>query len=476
MRFNGKCHYFGSERGTFDKFETVKEVPTAMNSTAPTGFKPPTIPAIMFIFGVVGNVIAIVVLRISRKEQKETTFYTLVCGLAVTDLLGTLLASPVTIATYMKGSWPGGEPLCQYSGFILLFFFLVQLSIVFAMSVERYLAINHAYFYNEYMNQKLAALTLLAIYISNIVFCALPNMGFGQVTLQNPGTWCFIDWQNNSTTVVTFNLMYAGVNSVIVLATVICNVMVCGALILMHKRFIRRTSLGTDQRRIAELRRRRSFRRLAGAEIQMVILLIATSAVVLTCSIPLVWRIFANQLYRPQKEGFYDLLAIRMASVNPILDPWIYILLRKTVVLKVMEKIKCLFCKMGGRGRRNGGQFRCTDGRLSSSIVSRDSPSLVSRELREMVSTSQTFLYPSEENPRRSFQAGAQGGSSPPNVQMLQVHPQDEVVGPQRGLSLNNLEDTALNRPLTELPMCPKDPALHVTFTDETVNIQEKCI
>ncbi|XP_010785561.1 prostaglandin E2 receptor EP4 subtype-like [Notothenia coriiceps] len=446
-----------------------------MSSTAAEkGFKAPTIPAIMFIFGVVGNVIAIVVLRISRKEQKETTFYTLVCGLAVTDLLGTLLASPVTIATYVKGEWPGGEPLCQYSGFILLFFFLVQLSIVFAMSVERYLAINHAYFYNEYVNQKLAALTLLAIYISNIVFCALPSLGFGQVTRQKPGTWCFIDWQNNQTTVATYNLMYAGVNSVIVLATIICNVMVCGALILMHKRFIRRTSLGTGQRRIAELRRRRSFGRLAGAEIQMVILLIATSAVVLICSIPLVLRIFVNQLFTNQTEETsglnQDLLAIRMASVNPILDPWIYILLRKTVVLKLMEKIKCLFCKMGGRGGRNGGQFRCADGRLSS-IVSRDSPSMVSRELREMVSTSQTFLYPAEGRP---VQAGAQEGSSPPDAQTL-TGPQ-EVEGPPRELEPSDLEERAPGRPMKELPMCPKDPALHVTFTDETANTQEKCI
>ncbi|XP_054468038.1 prostaglandin E receptor 4 (subtype EP4) b [Anoplopoma fimbria] len=456
----------------------IEEVPASMNSTAAQGaFRPPTIPVIMFIFGVVGNVIAIVVLRISRKEQKETTFYTLVCGLAVTDLLGTLLASPVTIATYMKGAWPGGEPLCQYSGFILLFFFLVQLSIVFAMSVERYLAINHAYFYNEYVNQKLAALTLLGIYISNIVFCALPSLGFGQVKRQMSGTWCFIDWQNNQTSVATFNLMYAGVNSVIVLATVICNVMVCGALILMHKRFIRRTSLGTDQRRIADIRRRRSFGRLAGAEIQMVILLIATSAVVLICSIPLVLRIFVNQLFTNQTEVLFglnkDLLAIRMASVNPILDPWIYILLRKTVVLKLMEKIKCLFCKMGGRGRRNGGHFRCADGRLSSSIVSRDSPSLVSRELKEIVSTSHTFLYPSEGTTVTS-QTRTQSGSSLPGPQTLQG-PQ-EVEGPQRGLSHSDLVDRAAGEPLRELPMCRKDPALHVTFTDETTNLQEKSI
>ncbi|XP_034566333.1 prostaglandin E receptor 4 (subtype EP4) b [Notolabrus celidotus] len=446
-----------------------------MNSTTSTGrFQPPTIPAIMFIFGVVGNVIAIVVLRISRKEQKETTFYTLVCGLAVTDLLGTLLASPVTIATYMKGEWPGGDSLCQYSGFILLFFFLVQLSIVFAMSVERFLAINHAYFYNEYVNQKLAALSLVGIYISNIVFCALPIMGFGKVERQRPGTWCFIDWHNNETAVVTFNLMYAGVNAVMVLATVICNVMVCGALILMHKRFLRRTSLGTDNRRIAEFRRRRSFGRLAAAEIQMVILLIATSAVVLICSIPLVLRIFVNQLYRNQKEeplGLNkDLLAIRMASVNPILDPWIYILLRKTVVLTLMEKIKCLFCKMGGRGGGNGMQFRCTDRHLSSSIVSRDSHSLVSREMPEIVNTSQTFLYQSEGNTAGldSFKAGA------PDAQTLQGP--EEVREAQMKLLHTNLGDSKLGRTLKEPPMSIEDPSLHVTFTGETANTLEKCI
>lgn len=441
-----------------------------MNNTTTPARGAPTVPVIMFIFGVAGNVIAIVVLRISRKEQKETTFYTLVCGLAVTDLLGTLLASPVTIATYMKGSWPGGPPLCQYSGFILLFFFVVQLSIVFTMSVERYLAINHAYFYNEYVNQRLAALALLAIYMCNMVFCALPSVGLGQVTLQESKTWCFIDWKNNQTSVAAFNLMYAGVNSVIVLATVVCNVMVCGALILMHKRFIRRTSLGTDPRRIAELRRRRSFGRLAGAEIQMVILLIATSAVVLICSIPLVWRIFANQLSRNNTTaslGFNpDLLAIRMAAVNPILDPWIYILFRKTVVLKLMEKIKCLFCKMGGRGRRGGGQFRCADGHLSSSIVSRDSPSLVSRELREMMSTSQTFLYPSE------GLAGQQGSSPGSPAARTSQGPHEARTHSE---TQYDREDATRGLPQKVLPMS-SNPALHVTLTDETANIQERCI
>ncbi|XP_017262971.1 prostaglandin E receptor 4 (subtype EP4) b [Kryptolebias marmoratus] len=446
----------------------------------------PTIPVIMFIFGVVGNVIAIVVLRLSRKEQKETTFYTLVCGLAVTDLLGTLLVSPVTIATYVKGSWPGGDSLCQYSGFILLFFFLVQLSIVFTMSVERYLAINHAFFYNKNVNQRLAALTLLAVYAASMAFCALPAAGLGEVTYQKSETWCFINWQSNKTTVKTFNLAYAGVNSVIVLATVVCNVMVFGALVLMHRRFIRRTSLGTDPRRVAELRPRRSFRRLAGAEIQMVIVLIATSAVVLICSIPLVLRIFENQLFINQKNESSrlneDLFAIRMASLNPILDPWIYILLTKTVVLKLMEKIKCLFCKMGSWGQRGGGHCRCADGRLSPSFISRDSPSLMSQETRDWMSPLHTVLYPHDRNALElgSVQAGSRVGStSPAAAQTLQGS--REVTSPPRELSQRELSqrdsvDSMARRMLNVLPMGSKDPALHVTFTDESANMQEKCI
>lgn len=162
-----------------------------------------------------------------------------------------------------------------------------------------------------------------------------------------------------------------------------------------------------------------------------------------------------------------------MASINPILDPWIYILLRKTVVRKLMEKIKYLFCKMGRRGRSGGRQFHCANGHLNSSIISRDSPSLVSRELREMVSGSQTFLYLPERTPDRpgSFRAGTQGGFGPP---MLQGP--DEVKGLQTGLLQSDLEDRERGRPLKELPVCHDDPALHVTFTDETAHVLEKCI
>lgn len=438
----------------------------------------PTIPSIMFIFGVVGNVIAIVVLCKSRKEQKETTFYTLVCGLAITDLLGTLLASPVTIATYVKGSWPGEDPLCQYFGFTLLFFSLAGLSIICAMSVERYIAINHAYFYNDYVDQKLAGLTLLAIYISNALFCALPIIGFGQVKKQYPQTWCFLEWRSNKTSDAAYSYMYAGFSSLLILATVICNVLVCVALIRMHRRFVRRMSLGTDLGRNVDPRRRgRSFGRLAGAEIQMVILLIGTSAVVLICSIPLVAQVFLNQLYKTPVELRLDknpdLRAIRFASFNPILDPWIYILLRKAVLLKLIEKIKCLFCKIGARGQQRQGNFHCIDAHQLSSVISkRDSNSMVSHDLRDITSSSQTFLYlpeGSEVYTGSCHKANRLSGSRPSSVRNSQASYTSE----QGSIEAQRKEGTSVIRDLSALP-CPKDPALQVSLSTETV--EEKCI
>lgn len=450
----------------------------------------PTIPSIMFIFGVVGNVIAIVVLCKSRKEQKETTFYTLVCGLAVTDLLGTLLASPVTIATYVKGSWPGGDALCQYFGFTMLFFSLAGLSIICAMSIERYIAINHAYFYNDYVDQRLAGIALVAIYVSNALFCALPSMGFGRIQKQYPQTWCFIEWRSNVSSDAAFTYMYAGFSSVLILATVICNVLVCGALIRMHRRFVRRTSLGTDFGRNVGLdprSRSRSFGRLAGAEIQMVILLIGTSAVVLICSIPLVVQVFLNQLYKTPEEMRLeknpDLRAIRFASFNPILDPWIYILLRKAVLLKLMEKIKCLFCKIGARAaqQRQPGNFHCIDAhQLSSVISSRDSHSLVSsRDPRTDTTsgnTSRMFLYLPEGSEvlagschltEVSRSHGSLRDASPRNSQAGAT----EVVPGRKG-GTDPVE--SLRAAMIVLRSRPKDQALQVSLDNATVD--EKCI
>ncbi|XP_056322093.1 prostaglandin E receptor 4 (subtype EP4) c [Danio aesculapii] len=298
--------------------------------------------ATMFGVGVLGNLVAIVVLCISKKEQKETTFYTLVCGMAITDLLGTCFTSPVVIATYIAGRWPGGALLCHFFSFSMLFFGSAGMSILCAMSVERYLAINHAYFYSQHVDRAMARFALMATYLANIVLCIMPSFGFGKHKRHFPGTWCFLDWRAMDSVSASYTFLYGGFMLLLIAVTVLCNFAVCRSLVGMSKmsRMVRAEVPG-------HAGSRRGFRLTSAAEIQMFWLLILMTIVFLICSIPLVVRIFVNQLYDPAyissgKSPDYrsDLLAIRFASFNPILDPWVYILCRKNLLTKGSARLK----------------------------------------------------------------------------------------------------------------------------------------
>lgn len=353
--------------------------------------------ATMFAVGVLGNLVAIVVLCISKKEQKETTFYTLVCGMAITDLLGTCFTSPVVIATYVANRWPGGALLCHFFSFSMLFFGSAGMSILCAMAVERYLAINHAYFYSQHIDRTMARFALLVTYLINIVLCIMPSFGFGQHVSHFPGTWCFLDWRAMDRLGACYSFLYGGVMLVLIAVTVLCNLAVCRSLVGMNQRTgIVRTELceqGGSRRRFPRLPSVTS-----AAEIQMFWLLVFMTIVFLVCSIPLVVssasylrtvrakhtvtgiififikthildilclcvsllqvRIFVNQLYDPayisaggKPDYRSDLLAIRFASFNPILDPWVYILCRKNLLLKGCEKLKRTVARVkDGRG------------------------------------------------------------------------------------------------------------------------------
>lgn len=73
-------------------------------------------------------------------------------------------------------------------------------------------------------------------------------------------------------------------------------------------------------------------------------------------------RIFVNQLHDPafisaggKPDYRSDLMAIRFASFNPILDPWVYILCRKNLLLKGCERLKWTVARVKGSHAENVG-------------------------------------------------------------------------------------------------------------------------
>ncbi|XP_045905454.1 prostaglandin E2 receptor EP4 subtype-like [Micropterus dolomieu] len=287
------------------------------------------LPMFMFAGGAIGNLIAIIVLSVSRQERKSSAFYTLVCGLAVTDLLGTCLASPFTIANYLDQRVLEDRHFCEFHSFLLLFFGLTGLSIICAMAAERYLAICCPYTYQRWgVNRRFAQKFLFFIYISHIFFCCLPTMGMAGSELQPSKTWCFIDWRTHEPLAAAYSVLYGVVSLLLIMGTIVLNLAVCGALLLMRQR--------TVHRPVARASVRERWRALSSAaETQMIAVLVMTSVVVLACSAPLVVRVFANRFLLKNDKA--DLAAIRIASVNPILDPWIYILLRRSLFRRLLS-------------------------------------------------------------------------------------------------------------------------------------------
>lgn len=233
-------------------------------------------PILMFAGGAAGNLIAIIVLSVSRQERKSSAFFTLVCGLAVTDLLGTCLASPLTLANYLDRRVLEQPHVCEFQSFLLLFFGLTGLSIICTMAAERYLAICCPYTYQRWgVNRPFAQKFLFFIYMSHILFCCLPMMGTARSSVQESRTWCFIDWAT------PYSVLYGAISLLLILGTIILNLAVCGALLLMRQR--------TVQRPVTRASVRDRWRALSSAaETQMMAVLLMTSVVVLACSAPLV--------------------------------------------------------------------------------------------------------------------------------------------------------------------------------------------
>lgn len=154
-------------------------------------------PSLQFIFGVLGNAIALVVLKLSAKTHQWRPFYRLVAALALTDGGGILLVYPTVMiryASHFKFIMPAA--LCGYSSFIYTFTLLASAMIICSMSIDRFIAILYPHMYNTNTKNKRVHIMLGVIWISTAVVCSLHLFGLGDSHSFYPQSWCFIDFSN----------------------------------------------------------------------------------------------------------------------------------------------------------------------------------------------------------------------------------------------------------------------------------------
>ncbi|XP_041851180.1 prostacyclin receptor [Melanotaenia boesemani] len=311
----------------------------------------PVTSIIMFLAGVGGNLLALFILGVHQKEHRSrsSAFCILVTGLALTDLLGTCILSPPVFICYahnMSLIDLGGERLCKLFGFATIFFGLAPTLTLCAMAVERCLAISHPYFYSVHIRSSFAKFTLVFIYIFSLAFCLLPFIGYGKFRQYCPGTWCFIDMDatevDHSNLVLAFSLSYSSLMAMLIFAVFMCNGSVIVSLCQMHRsQMVRRGSVVSTGRK-----RRLSLAWFGHGEEEMdhLVLLALITVIFAVCSLPLTIAGFINAIH-PFCGDKENLTAFRFYAVNPIVDPWVFIICRKSVFQHLFSLLSCHFSK-----------------------------------------------------------------------------------------------------------------------------------
>ncbi|CAL4163168.1 unnamed protein product, partial [Meganyctiphanes norvegica] len=287
-------------------------------------------PLFLSLMGITGHIIALIFLYGSwrKNNSQKRIFHVLLCTLMWTDLIGKIITTPTALISYATGKCvPSLE--CQYHGTCMIMISTVTHFLVAAMSIERFLSICHGYYYNSNVTPYRVRLVLASIWIYSIIFAILPHIGFGHISLQYPGTWCYVDmhvcpllpWYQR-----LYTNFFAAVNTSNLIVIVSCNVLVVGTLMRMRL-YPHYKPSGQKNSGQMEL------------ESQMSICLALFTVIMLISHAPLNIVIFTNQIWpHCQSESHWpDLLGVRLASINQIADPWVYI------ILKLREKkLRCL--------------------------------------------------------------------------------------------------------------------------------------
>lgn len=299
-------------------------------------------PITMMVTGMVGNSLALILVYISyrKKENKRKRSFLLCIGsLALTDLFGQLLTTPIVISVYRADlKWDQIDStgyLCPFFGVCMTTFGLCALFMASAMAIERATAITNPHWYSNHMKTSVTKQTLAVIWTLVLLFALLPVVGVGKYTRQWPGTWCFISTGDREVPGnMFFAITFAALGIFSLLVTFSCNVVTIRGLVIRC-----RTKSGASH----------SSKQWERLTTETVIQLMGIMCVLLICWSPLLvlmLRMISTQTSSHEcntsqisgRENHLDcnffLTAIRLASLNQILDPWVYLLLREILLRK----------------------------------------------------------------------------------------------------------------------------------------------
>ncbi|XP_026161071.1 prostaglandin F2-alpha receptor [Mastacembelus armatus] len=284
-----------------------------------------TASVISMTVGIFSNSLALFILVKSYSRvriKSRVSFLLFASSLVVTDLLGHIINGSLVLFVYSSHKrWETFDPqrvVCNLFGVCMVFFGLSPLFLGCAMAVERCIGVTRPIFHStvlapHHMKMLLALTWLLAALVS-----MLPVLLWRPYRVQSSRSFCFFhmeepkDWLD-----VFLPLMFSMLGLVALLLSIACNTLTSCALL--------------------QGRLRRKLRcKGTSYHIEMICQLLAIMLVSCACWGPLlITVIILSTRTKDENASLSLLMVVRMATWNQILDPWVYILLRRAVLRKI---------------------------------------------------------------------------------------------------------------------------------------------
>ncbi|XP_070683918.1 prostaglandin E2 receptor EP1 subtype-like [Pempheris klunzingeri] len=291
--------------------------------------------------GIISNIVALFILANAyslQRRRTKATFLLFATSLVVTDFIGHVIPGALVLRLYLSGGvrpedFNSSDGMCQFLGGSMVFFGLCPLFMGCAMAAERCLGVTKPLLHSSLVTKTRTKICLSVIWLAALCVALLPCFQLGSYAYQDPGTWCFINVLSDTEEVdVAFVVLFSGLGLTSLAVALVCNTISGLTLVL------------------ARLRRQPGSHHSAKShDIEMVVQLVGIMVTSCICWSPLlifglmsVIRSYTGSIGEdlPSYKTLM-VMGVRLATWNQILDPWVYILLRRTVLRKIYLIAKC---------------------------------------------------------------------------------------------------------------------------------------
>ncbi|KAK2907992.1 thromboxane A2 receptor isoform X2 [Channa argus] len=286
----------------------------------------PAYSAIFSALGLTSHFIALVVLLQSFRQthsRSRSFFLIFLGGLVVTDFMGLLVTGSIVVSFHITHfNWRTIDPNCHFCNFMgmsMVFYGLSPLLLGASMAIERFIGINCPFARSSTMPKRRTITMVLMVWLIAGCIALLPLMGFGRYHMQKPGSWCFfyISSKGNDQ---AFSLLFSLVGLFSIALSFLLNTVSVVTLI--------KVCCGKNRKQ-----RRRDY------EVEMMVQLILIMIIATVCWCPMLVFIAYTVLSTANLNEGNLLLWLRFVTWNQILDPWVYILFRRSVLKRISPRL-----------------------------------------------------------------------------------------------------------------------------------------